>query len=157
MLLEDRRLRDELFDTVLLERRFDERDQLRAGHCVQFDAPGAKKPDFLAGRAVPLQCEPPFGPLAVARALHRLRFKSHLLRVGEAKPDIDQLDVIGEPVSAAVTAERAADAEPGDVEVVQNEDVLDVIRQPVDEHPGGGDAHALGRHQGDVEPLLNPR
>jgi hypothetical protein len=58
-------------------------------------------------------------------------------------------------VAAAVSAERAEDAETGNVEVVRNKHHVDAWCQPAQGQARGHRGHALGGH-GDVEPLGDP-
>ena len=77
---------------------------------------------------------------------HRLRCETHRLDIAETQSEVDHVDRVLVDVPTAISAERAKDREPGDVEIMEDEDPVDQRRQPVEQHARRDHAHAFGAH-----------
>jgi hypothetical protein len=153
---------------LLAELALDEGDELVGGHGVEFD-PLAERAGaseqvvaLTLGRLVDAQASGGRGLAALdgdRLGRERLALGREPLDVVEAQPEVDHgLDRVPEFIAAARGEQGLLDRESGEVEVVQ-----DVERQAstpaklLDQRPPRRDRHALARHQGEVEPLGDPR
>ena len=100
--------------------RLDEADEHVRGHGVEFDtAAGKQEFDLVVGRAVDAQ--PPGDRVAILVSGDPLGFEAEPLDLNERQPQVDGLDLVLETVAPDAPGQRLLDREPGDVEVVQDE------------------------------------
>jgi hypothetical protein len=112
--------RNNLGHAICAQARLDEADEHVRGHGVEFDtAAGKQEFDLVVGRAV--DARPPGDRVAVLVDVDPLGFKAEPLDLSERQPQVDGLDPVLETLAPAAPGQRLLDREPGDVEVVQDE------------------------------------
>ena len=155
MLLQHLVARHNLADTMLRQLALEEPDKHISGHRVELDAAMTKEADLLHACTVSRQRGSTRGP--VSRCLDGLGIQPQRLDVGEPQSKVDNVHVIVEAIAATVGTERAEDAEARHIEVVRDEHLVNARGEAIQQQARGRRGHALGRHDGDVEPLCNPR
>ena len=145
-----------LFNAVLSKFPLQEFDELPRCQGVQFDTPSFQEVNFLLGRAVLARRLGPLFPTA-GRVFPESR--SHRLDVGQPQTEIDDRDLIIEADSAGrFLASVPKMLNPDMSKSWAGRDTRRMCGDgPSGLHPGSRYAHALGRHDGEVEPLGDQR